>query len=185
MQGRTHNLKAAVLSCDRGYNASSIPQIQAAGLSTQPLSSTLLAQSIYNSNSSASRAFDWRAVTCTQGSAFRPNAVGSSSSPGCTVAEEAACFADLVQHIKQDDDYWLALYVPGNFSVNFAAAFNNASNSGAAYMQMSMDYLYPQAIFSAVLERTSLCAQLLCHNSIFGQQYDWLCTWQTTLICLG
>ena len=58
--------------------------------------------------------------------------------------EEAACFADLSNHIKQDDDYWFALYIPGNFSSNFAAAFNNASDTGPAYQQMSMNYVYPQ-----------------------------------------
>ena len=142
LQGRTHNLRAAVLNCDRGYDAATIPSVQAAGLSTQPLGTQLLAQSIYNSSNAANQYFDWRATSCIQGSALQPGSV--SSTAGCTVEEESACFADLSNHIKQDDDFYFALYVPGNFSTNFAAAFNNATDTGAAYAQMSWAYVYPQ-----------------------------------------
>ena len=137
LQGRTHNIKAAVLNCDRGYNAATIPSVQAAlldlaGLSTQPLSMSLLDQSIFNNTNAAGTAFQWHNTSCIQGSALQP-ASTSSTTPGCTVEEEAACFADLSNHIKQDDNYWFALYIPGNFSTNFAAAFNNASDTGPAY----------------------------------------------------
>lgn len=157
LQGRSHNIKAAVLNCDRGYNAATIPSLQAAGLSTQPLSMLLLAQSIFNNTNAAGTAFQWHNTSCIQGSALQP-ASTSSSTPGCA-AEEAACFADLSNHIKQDDDYWFALYIPGNFSTNFAAAFNNASNTGPAYQQMSMNYVYPQVQYPEI----TVCCFLTSH----------------------
>jgi len=36
------------------------------------------------------------------------------------------------------------LYVPGNFSATFVEAFGNASDVGAAYQQMTIDYVYTQ-----------------------------------------
>lgn len=142
LQERTHNIKAAVLNCDRGYPSDSLALIP---LSKQPLSTVLLSQSIYNSTNSASHAFDWHTTSCIQGSALQPvSSVSSTSAPGCSIDTESACFADLLNRIKHEDDYWFALYVPGNFSASFAGALNNASDTGAAYMQMNMAYIYTQ-----------------------------------------
>ena len=144
-QGRTHNLTAAVLNCDRGYSTETLMLLQTLRLPSQPISTILFSQSIYNSSSAASTAFGWHNTSCIQGSALQlaSDAV-SGSQYGCPAEFEAACFADLQQHILNDDDYFFALYVPGNFSANFAAALTDVSDRGAAYMQMSMNYVYPQ-----------------------------------------
>lgn len=144
-QGRTHNLKAAVLNCDRGYRTETLTLLQSTGLPSQPISTILFSQSIYNSSSAASTAFGWHNTSCIQGSALHSASDAVSRSQyGCPAEFEAACFADLQQHILNDDDYFFALYVPGNFSTNFAAALTDVSDRGAAYMQMSMNFVYPQ-----------------------------------------
>ncbi len=49
-------------------------------------------------------------------------------------------------HIQHDDNYWAALFVPGNFSTNFAAAFGNSTDVAAAYQQMTLDLLFTQVL---------------------------------------
>ena len=145
LQGRTHNLHVAVLNCDRGYSAARVDAVQAAGFPTTPIGTSLLSQSVWSPTSSASHLLSWHNLTCTSGFVQdSAQGMGTTSPFGCAVAEESSCFEDLMQHIKDDDNYWAALYVPGNFSASFAAALGNATDAGAAYQQMSMHYVYAQ-----------------------------------------
>ncbi len=145
MQGRTHNLHVAVINCDRGYPTASLPQVQAAGLPSSPLGTTLLSQSIWDPASQASQSLQWHNLTCSNGhiqDSFQ--GLGTATPYGCDTSVESTCIADLLYHIKHDDNYWAALYVPGNFSATFVEAFGNAGDVGAAYQQMTIDYVYTQ-----------------------------------------
>ncbi|DBA86298.1 TPA: hypothetical protein ACH3X2_005537 [Trebouxia sp. C0005] len=145
IEGRTHNLHAAVINCDRGYPTASLSQVQAAGLPPTPLGTTLLSQSIWNPASQASQSLQWHNLTCSNShiqDTFQ--GLGTATPYGCDTSIELTCIADLMYHVKHDNNYWAALYVPGNFSATFVEAFGNASDVGAEYQQMTIDYMYTQ-----------------------------------------
>lgn len=137
----------AVLNCDRGYSAAKVSAVQSAGFPTSPIGTTLLSQSVWSPASSASRLLTWHNLTCSNGLIQDSSqGLGTTSPFGCALDQEPSCFGNLLQHIKNDDNYWAALYVPGNFSASFAAALGNATDAGAAYQQMTMNYVYAQVM---------------------------------------
>ena len=149
IQGCTHNLHVAVLNCDRGYSAARLGAVQSAGLPTSPIGTSLLSQSVWSPASSASHLLTWHNLTCIAGLIQDSSqGLGTTMPFGCALGEEPSCFEDLLQHIKNDDNYWAALYVPGNFSASLAAALGNATDAGAAYQQMTMNYVYAQVMLA-------------------------------------
>ena len=170
LQERTGNLHVALLNCDRGYPSSALPQVQAAGLPSVPLGTSLLSQSIWNTSNTASHALRWHNLTCVDGQIQdSAQGLGLTSPYGCDASFEAACSADLMHHILHDDNYWAALYVPGNFSSNFVTAFGSSGGAAPAYSQMTLDYIYTQ-VGTAKFSHThfawpcSQCVSLATHT---------------------
>lgn len=162
LEERTGNLHVALLNCDRGYSSSALPEIQAAGLPSVPLGTSLLSQSIWNTSSTASHALRWHNLTCVDGQIQdSAQGLGLTSPYGCDASFEAACSADLMRHILHDDNYWAALYVPGNFSSNFVTAFGSSGGAAPVYSQMTLDYIYTQGRGLSVVATITAVMNLL------------------------